>query len=336
MLQSGIPGTFECGAGLFQGGGVFFDLSLGVGQAGREGDLALLKLLFPVQDLVEPGRQLRLPGFGLGDPRVGFFNGAVQLGKQLFHRSADVPGSAVQPRQDGVGLLGRKDTERLRFLEQFAQRPQQLCPALGEISHQVRGRLPQGGKLGLGALGGEQAGGDGGKSLLELIFALFQFEAGFGQLLGFGGALFLKSGPCLFQGGFSLPELLLGLGELLVHRFQNTVVEGVDFLLAEGHLELPLDQPHSLHRRHAVQALEGGDHRLGNQGGDILGGFAFHIHAGDHHRQHVGIDLHEDRGPYRIVHGGGGGTHLVIHIDNGPIHVGAVFELEDHHAGVLL
>ena len=188
--------------------------------------------------------------------------------------------------------------------------------------------LPLGGELGL--LGGELL--DGGA---DLALPLGQRRLGLGQLLV--GRLLAPGQLPLAVGdlGLGRVELVLHLGQLLVHVGQYGGIDHVDAALLDGHVHLLLDDAVGGGGGHAVQALEAGHQLVVDVVGELQYVHVVPADGEDRHRQHVGVQLHGHRRAHIVVKFALELVQPGGDLDQRGVHVGPVVELHDDHAHVI-
>ena len=179
-------------------------------------------------------------------------------------------------------------------------------------------------RLKLGALGGELLDGRGQLRFAAVELALRLVQLGQRAALG-AGQLILAVGNLRLR----IVELLLHVGQLGVDVAENGVVQHIDAILLDGHVDLLRDQARRGDGRHAVDGFILGDERFFNvfrQREDV---HIVHRHGYDRHRQHVGIDLHDGRRADIVAPRRGEGRDFGVDFDHRGVQVGGVVEL--HH-----
>ena len=184
-----------------------------------------------------------------------------------------------------------------------------------------------------GLLAGQRLGlGNGG---IQLSAALRQLAGGLGLFILQGGLPVFQLGTAVLHLLAGIVQLLLRLGQLVIHTGQKLSVHLVDLFLVQGHLQGLFHHAGTAHTGHAVQPFKTGDHIGIHKLGELVDVHILHIHAGDHHREHIRRKLHQHGilGRLRqcaldLIQRGGQSHH-------GAVHIGVLLKFQSHHAHVL-
>ena len=174
--------------------------------------------------------------------------------------------------------------------------------------------------------------GDGG---IQLSAALCQLVGGLGLLVLQRSLAAFQLGPAVLHLPAGVIQLLLGICQLIVHAGQHPGVHLIDLFLAQGHLQSLLHHTGAAHTGHTIQPFKAGDHVRIHKLGKIVDVHAFHVHTGDHHRQHVRRKLHQHGVLRRIRQSALDLIQRSGQSHHGAVHIGVLLKFQSHHAHIL-
>ena len=153
-----------------------------------------------------------------------------------------------------------------------------------------------------------------------------RFAFGFGAVQRSVSRLNLRTGRA--QHGF-------GFADIAVDGGGNDLVDLIDPLLIDRHIDAVFRHAHGRDRSHPFNTFQTGQNRFIDKGRAFFGAHAFHIHGSHHDRHHIGIDLH-DHGrtdvfviPKRFYQ-----IDFFPHFIGGGVHIGPLIEFHNDHGGI--
>ncbi len=171
-----------------------------------------------------------------------------------------------------------------------------------------------------------------GLALLQLLSPVRQLPLALQQL-----------GPAVLQLRLALLQFLSPVRQLLLRIF-HLVVDGGEYLPVDGiHLVLADDDVHALLQQtrgadagHALDALQLRHDLILDICTDSGIVHALHAHRRDHHRQHVGIQFHNDWIPDRVVPVALDLVQALPDLQGNRVHVSGLGKFQNHHGIVLI
>ena len=143
------------------------------------------------------------------------------------------------------------------------------------------------------------------------------------------------------QLSFSLCHILLGFlqlgksgGQLFIDTGKDLVIEGVNFLLVQLHLDALLHKAHARDAGNAVLPLQEGNDGVFNKGGQLENVIAFPADGNIHGGHHIHADF-DNRG--RACHIRQGGLRLLqrgVYLYQGGFHIRSLGKFQLNHAVV--
>ena len=131
-----------------------------------------------------------------------------------------------------------------------------------------------------------------------------------------------------------LLQLLLGVVQFPVDGSDDFLIQSVNFLLLQHHMQLLLDfagGSHSRHAGNALQAVHQGFVQKFRQGDGI---FSFHRHCRHFYRQHGGVNFQHNGGAHRIFPTSGQAGDLLLNVHADGVHVHLLLKFQHDHTGI--